>query len=76
MTAASRELCDTRADVGKLATVFAGSMTTLCGIWQQCATKVQAKYYQGTSLVLNINWFRTSHRLGKGKKLKFISVYC
>jgi hypothetical protein len=50
MTAASQELCaHGKESLSKFVAVFGASMTTLCGLWQHCATKVQAKFYNGGS---------------------------
>jgi hypothetical protein len=48
MVAASKQLHDTGEEgLTKLVTVFGDSMVTLCSIWDQCATLIEAKYFEG-----------------------------
>ncbi len=48
MVAASHELRDAGGDgVSKLVLVFGESMVTLCGIWDESATQLKAKYFKG-----------------------------
>jgi hypothetical protein len=50
MIAASQELeGDGEEGVSKLVSVFGESMITICGIWDECATQLKAKYFKGQS---------------------------